>query len=121
MPSRRTSVTRRRWLGSSRRPRHASARRMDWSNCAGVAIDHLLATMREDAIDDMVATNLVGTVRLTRLVVRRMLPQRQGSIVTISSIVGLRGYRGLAVYSATKAGLDGMTRALGSWAPGRSG
>jgi 3-oxoacyl-[acyl-carrier protein] reductase len=88
-------------------------------NCAGVAMDHLLATMREDAIDAMIQTNLAGTIRLTRLVVRRMIPRRRGSIVNISSIVGIRGYRGLAVYSATKAALDGMTRALarelGDW------
>jgi 3-oxoacyl-[acyl-carrier protein] reductase len=84
-----------------------------------VAIDHLLATMRDDAIDAMIETNLRGTIRLTRLVVRRMLPLRRGSIINISSIVSQRGYRGLAVYSATKAGLDAMTRALarelGAW------
>ncbi len=82
-------------------------------NCAGVATDTLLATMRDDAIEAMVGTNLVGTVRLTRLFVRRMLPlHRGGSVINISSIVAHRGYRGLSVYSATKAGLEGFTRAL---------
>ena len=56
--------------------------------------------------------NLKGTLYVTRQVSRRMLARRSGSIVNISSIVGLSGYRGLAVYSATKAALDGMTRAL---------
>ncbi|MGO9471497.1 MAG: SDR family NAD(P)-dependent oxidoreductase [Isosphaeraceae bacterium] len=82
-------------------------------NGAGIAADQLLTTMREDTIESMIATNLLGTIRLTRMVVRRMLVHRQGgSIVNISSIVSQRGYRGLAVYSATKAGLDGLTRAL---------
>jgi len=82
-------------------------------NCAGIAADQLLTTMRDDTIESMIATNLLGTIRITRLVVRRMLVHRQGgSIVNVSSIVGQRGYRGLAVYSATKAGLDGLTRAL---------
>jgi 3-oxoacyl-[acyl-carrier protein] reductase len=49
---------------------------------------------------------------MTRLVSRRMLARQQGSIVNISSIVGLSGYRGLSVYSATKAALDGLTRAM---------
>jgi 3-oxoacyl-[acyl-carrier protein] reductase len=49
---------------------------------------------------------------MTRLVSRRMLARRRGSIVNISSIVGLSGYRGLSVYGATKAALDGFTRAM---------
>jgi 3-oxoacyl-[acyl-carrier protein] reductase len=49
---------------------------------------------------------------MTRLVSRRMLARRGGSIVNISSIVGLSGYRGLSVYGATKAALDGFTRAM---------
>jgi 3-oxoacyl-[acyl-carrier protein] reductase len=82
-------------------------------NCAGITADQLLATMRDDTIESMIDTNLLGTIRFTRMVVRRMLLHRQGgSIINISSIVGQRGYRGLAVYAATKAGLDGLTRAL---------
>ncbi len=82
-------------------------------NCAGIAADQLLTTMPENTIESMIATNLLGTIRFTRMVVRRMLLHREGgSIINISSIVGQRGYRGLAVYSATKAGLDGLTRAL---------
>jgi 3-oxoacyl-[acyl-carrier protein] reductase len=49
---------------------------------------------------------------MTRLVSRRMLARGHGSIVNISSIVGRSGYRGLSVYSATKAALDGFTRAM---------
>src|SRR5204863_3902912 len=53
-----------------------------------------------------------ATIHMTRLVVRRMLRQGSGRIINISSIVGLAGYRGLSVYGATKAALDGFTRAL---------
>jgi 3-oxoacyl-[acyl-carrier protein] reductase len=82
-------------------------------NCAGVAADGLLATLREDQIDDVIAVNLTGAIRLARLVIRLMLLRKDGgSIVNISSVSGLRGYRGLSVYGATKAGLDAMTRAL---------
>lgn len=81
-------------------------------NNAGVARDGILAVARPDDVDVVVDLNLKGTLDITHLVSRRMLVQGSGHIVSISSIVGLSGYRGLAVYSATKAALDGMTRAL---------
>jgi 3-oxoacyl-[acyl-carrier protein] reductase len=81
-------------------------------NNAGVARDNILALATDDDIDIVVDLNIKGTLHITRLVSRRMLAHRRGHIVNISSIVGLSGYRGLAVYSATKAALDGMTRAL---------
>jgi 3-oxoacyl-[acyl-carrier protein] reductase len=56
--------------------------------------------------------NLKGTLYLTRQVTRSMLSLDWGRIINISSIIGLSGYRGLSVYGATKAGLDGFTRAL---------
>jgi 3-oxoacyl-[acyl-carrier protein] reductase len=81
-------------------------------NNAGVARDGVLGTFSDDDTDAVIDLNLKGTIHLSRLVVRRMLLQGRGRIVNISSIVGLSGYRGLAVYSATKAALDGFTRAL---------
>jgi 3-oxoacyl-[acyl-carrier protein] reductase len=81
-------------------------------NNAGVARDGILAMFSDEDIDTVIDLNLKGTIYLTRLVSRRMLARHRGSIVNISSIVGLSGYRGLAVYSATKAALDGLTRAL---------
>jgi len=89
-------------------------------NCAGVATVGVLALLREDQLDQAIATNLRGTLTLTRLVLRPMrLRGGGGSIVNISSVVALRGYRGMAVYAATKGGIDAMTRALarelGSW------
>jgi 3-oxoacyl-[acyl-carrier protein] reductase len=82
-------------------------------NCAGVAAVGVLAMMRDDLIDLAIATNLKGTLTLTRQVVRLMrLRAEGGSIVNISSVVGSRGYSGMAVYAATKGGIDAMTRAL---------
>ena len=81
-------------------------------NNAGVARDGVIALADDDDVDTVVDLNLKGTLQMTKLVVRRMLSGGRGHIVNVSSIVGLSGYRGLVVYSATKAALDGMTRAL---------
>ena len=81
-------------------------------NNAGVARDGILGMASDDDIDIVVDLNLKGTLYMSRLVSRRMLARRSGNIVNISSIVGRSGYRGLAVYSATKAAQEGMTRAL---------
>lgn len=81
-------------------------------NNAGVAHDGVLALQRDEAIDQMVDVNLKGTIGLTKACVREMLINRWGRIVTITSIVGSSGFRGLSVYSMTKAGLDGLTRTL---------
>ena len=81
-------------------------------NNAGVARDGILGLTSDDDVDTVVDLNIKGTLHITKLVSRRMLARGRGHIVNISSIVGLSGYRGLAVYSATKAALDGLTRAL---------
>jgi 3-oxoacyl-[acyl-carrier protein] reductase len=81
-------------------------------NNAGVARDGVLGLTTDEDIDMVVDLNIKGTLYMSRLCSRRMLARGSGSIVNISSIVGRSGYRGLAVYSATKAALDGLTRAL---------
>ncbi|KAA1427482.1 3-oxoacyl-ACP reductase FabG [Nocardioides antri] len=81
-------------------------------NNAGVARDGILALFTDEDSDTVIDLNLKATIHLTRQVVRNMLAHRSGRIVNISSIVGLTGYRGLTVYGATKAALDGFTRAL---------
>ncbi|WP_435770487.1 SDR family NAD(P)-dependent oxidoreductase [Nocardioides sp. SYSU DS0651] len=81
-------------------------------NNAGVAREGVIGLFDDTAIDQVVDLNIKGTAYVTRAASRVMLTQRSGSIVNISSVVGLSGYRGLALYSATKAALDGMTRAL---------
>jgi len=82
-------------------------------NCAGIAVDGVLASMPEEQIEKVLSVNLAGSIYLSRLVIRRMLLSRAGgSIINISSVIGLRGYSGLAAYAATKGGMDAMTRAL---------
>jgi len=81
-------------------------------NNAGLARDGVLGLVHDDDIDAVIDLNLKATVHVTKLVVRRMLAHGSGRIVNISSIVGRSGYRGLSVYGATKAALDGFTRAL---------
>jgi len=89
-------------------------------NCAGVAVDGVLATTTDEQIERALAINLAGTLFMTRRVLRGMLVSRtSGSIVNISSIVGSRGYSGLATYAATKAGLDAVTRSLARELGGR--
>jgi 3-oxoacyl-[acyl-carrier protein] reductase len=81
-------------------------------NNAGVAYDGVLALTTEENIDRMLNVNLRGALLLAKECSRLMLLKRSGVVINISSIIGQRGFSGLAAYSATKAGLDGMTRAL---------
>lgn len=82
-------------------------------NCAAVAADGLLATTADESIRKVLAVNAEGTMRLTRLVVRRLLIGKSGGVIlNVSSISSIRGFRGLSVYAFTKGGLDAFTRAL---------
>jgi 3-oxoacyl-[acyl-carrier protein] reductase len=88
-------------------------------NNAGVAREGVLGLFSDDDVDEVIDLNLRGTIQVTKLVVRRMLTQGSGRVINVSSIVGLSGYRGLSVYGATKAALDGFTRALARELGGR--
>lgn len=82
-------------------------------NNAGVARDGILATLPVVEIDKVIQINLMGSLYLARAAARLFVNSAQGGrIINISSIIGQRGYNGLAAYSASKAGMDGMTRAL---------
>lgn len=82
-------------------------------NNVGVALDGLLATQSERAIAEVIEVNLTMALIVTRRYVReRLRVRRPGIIVNVASIVSIRGYAGLAAYSASKAGLDGMSRSL---------
>jgi len=81
-------------------------------NNAGIGTSGVLAVMPDEQIERLVRINLLSTMVLSKFVVRRMLSERAGRIVNISSIVAATGYHGLSVYSATKAGLIGFTRSL---------
>lgn len=81
-------------------------------NNAGVSHDGLLTLMREEAIEQMIAVNLMGTILLTQSCSKWMIRANRGAIVNIASVNAIRGHTGVAVYSATKAALDGFTRSL---------
>jgi 3-oxoacyl-[acyl-carrier protein] reductase len=81
-------------------------------NNAGVTRDTLIARMSDEDWEIVVDTNLRGTFNTCRAVARKMLRQRAGSIVNLSSVVGLHGNPGQANYAASKAGIIGLTKAL---------
>jgi 3-oxoacyl-[acyl-carrier protein] reductase len=81
-------------------------------NNAGVAVEGVLPLMPHADIHRVLALNLEGAIVLAQACSRIMLKRRTGVILNISSIIGSRGYSGLAAYSATKAGLDGLSRSL---------
>ena len=81
-------------------------------NNTGIATDAVLPLMRANDIVDMVDTNLTAALLLAQACSRVMLRQAAGCIVNISSVNAIRGHEGVAVYSATKAALDGFTRSL---------
>jgi 3-oxoacyl-[acyl-carrier protein] reductase len=81
-------------------------------NNAGVGVDGLLAFTRPEQIDAALSINLGLAIVLCQLASRAMLRQGAGCIVNVSSVNALRGHGGVAVYSATKAALDGLTRSL---------
>lgn len=79
-------------------------------NNAGLVNDGLLMGMTEKAWDDVLDTNLKGPFLCMRGVSKVMMKQRQGHIISVSSIVGLQGREGQANYAASKAGLIGLTK-----------
>ncbi|CAI8346409.1 MAG: 3-oxoacyl-[acyl-carrier-protein] reductase FabG [Porticoccaceae bacterium UBA1117] len=81
-------------------------------NNAGITKDNLLLRMKEEEWLDVVNTNLTSVFRLSKACVRAMTKARWGRIVTISSVVGSMGNGGQSNYSATKAGVEGFSRAL---------
>jgi 3-oxoacyl-[acyl-carrier protein] reductase len=83
-------------------------------NNAGIAADGLFVMMREKDWDSVITTTLKGFYNITKPIMKRMIPQKRGSVVSISSIAGLIGNRGQANYSAAKAGLIGASRSVAS-------
>ena len=81
-------------------------------NNAGLGTAGVLAMMRDEQIETLIRLNTLSPIVLTRHVVRSMMSERAGRIVNMSSIVATTGYQSLSVYSATKASLNGFTRAL---------
>jgi 3-oxoacyl-[acyl-carrier protein] reductase len=81
-------------------------------NNAGCTLEQLLPITTSEDIRKVLGVNLDSVIELTRLVSKIMIQQHRGNIVTVSSIVGHRGYKGSSVYSASKAALVGFTKSL---------
>jgi len=81
-------------------------------NNAAVGLDGVLATMHESDISTAIKVNIEAPLILTKYLHRSMLINQRGRIINISSIIGSTGFKGLAVYGATKAALNGFTKSL---------
>ncbi|MDT0261615.1 3-oxoacyl-ACP reductase FabG [Jatrophihabitans lederbergiae] len=92
----------------------------DLVNCAGITDDRAIALMSDDAWDRVLETNLTGTFNVTRAFVMPAMRAGFGVVTNISSVAGVYGNAGQANYSATKGGIDAMTRTLAKEL-GRSG
>ena len=81
-------------------------------NNAGIARDQLMLRMKRDDWDQVIATNLTSAFTLVQAVLKPMIKQRAGRIISISSVVGQSGNAGQVNYAASKAGLIGFSKAL---------
>ena len=81
-------------------------------NNAGITRDNLLFRMTAQEWNDVLAVNLTSAFFTSRLVVRQMAKQRSGSVINVASIVGIIGNGGQANYSASKAGMIGLTKSM---------
>lgn len=81
-------------------------------NNAGITKDNLLMRMGEDDFDKVIEINLKSVFNMTKAVQRTMLKQRKGSIINMSSVVGVKGNAGQANYAASKAGMIGFTKSI---------
>lgn len=81
-------------------------------NNAGITRDTLMMRMSEEQWDEVVNTNLKSAFNLTKAVIKPMLKARSGSIINISSVVGISGNAGQANYAASKAGLIGFSKSI---------
>ncbi|MEO6015521.1 MAG: 3-oxoacyl-[acyl-carrier-protein] reductase [Devosia sp.] len=81
-------------------------------NNAGMTRDNLFMRMKNEEWDEVIAVNLTAAFHLTRAVLRGMMKQRYGRIISITSVVGVAGNPGQGNYAASKAGLIGMSKSL---------
>jgi 3-oxoacyl-[acyl-carrier protein] reductase len=81
-------------------------------NNAGITKDNLLMRMSEDDFDKVIEVNLKSVFNMTKAVQRTMLKQRKGSIINMSSVVGVKGNAGQTNYAASKAGIIGFSKSV---------
>jgi 3-oxoacyl-[acyl-carrier protein] reductase len=81
-------------------------------NNAGISKDNLLLRMTPDQWNEVINTNLTSVYNMTKQVIRPMMKARSGSIINMSSIIGIRGNAGQSSYAASKAGIIGFTKSI---------
>ena len=81
-------------------------------NNAGITKDNLLMRMSEDDFDKVIEVNLKSVFNMTKAVQRTMLKQKKGSIINMSSVVGVKGNAGQTNYAASKAGIIGFSKSV---------
>ncbi|MEJ7821791.1 MAG: 3-oxoacyl-[acyl-carrier-protein] reductase, partial [Chitinophagaceae bacterium] len=81
-------------------------------NNAGISKDNLLLRMTAEQWDEVITTNLKSVFNMTKQVIKPMMKARKGSIINMSSIVGMRGNAGQSSYAASKAGIIGFTKSI---------
>lgn len=81
-------------------------------NNAGITRDNLLMRMTEENFDEVIRTNLKSVFNITKACQKPMLKQRKGSIINMTSVVGVKGNAGQANYAASKAGIIGFTKSV---------
>ena len=81
-------------------------------NNAGITIDNLLMRMKEKDFDKVISVNLKSVFNMTKAIQRTMLKQRFGSIINMSSVVGVKGNAGQSNYAASKAGIIGFSKSI---------
>jgi 3-oxoacyl-[acyl-carrier protein] reductase len=81
-------------------------------NNAGISKDNLLLRMTAEQWDDVMDVNLKSVFNMTKQVIRPMMKAKQGSIINMSSIIGIRGNAGQSSYAASKAGIIGFTKSI---------
>ncbi len=81
-------------------------------NNAGITKDNLLMRMSEEDFDRVIQVNLKSVFNMTKAVQRTMLKQRKGSIINMSSVIGVKGNAGQSNYAASKAGILGFTKSM---------
>jgi 3-oxoacyl-[acyl-carrier protein] reductase len=81
-------------------------------NNAGISKDNLLLRMTEQQWDEVISVNLKSVFNMTKQVIRPMMKARKGSIINMSSIIGMRGNAGQSSYAASKAGIIGFTKSM---------
>ncbi|MCS7005639.1 MAG: 3-oxoacyl-[acyl-carrier-protein] reductase [Cytophagales bacterium] len=89
-------------------------------NNAGITKDGLLMRMSEEQFDEVIRVNLKSVFNLTKAAVKVMMKQKYGSIINMSSVVGVRGNAGQANYAASKAGIIGFTKSVALELGGRN-